>query len=238
MATISVRNTAQNCLGAGNTISIRRQVYGYIWGPMPGRTLTVRRHLELIKDTAFNLSVILVGHEPDFTGEFSQAETQRMQFAIDVMREIYSQVGLGVRRLFWSYIPSDEAGGYTSVNGAEATDLTEDYSADNNGIDVFFVSTVTDAGGWSKVNGSCDKDKKGERTGAVLEISGGDFITGVLLAHEVGHYLGLSHAGDITNVMGDDSDGDGIGSIDSTSLNLTNSQGNTMKSHCSIRSSC
>jgi hypothetical protein len=41
----------------------------------------------------------------------------------------------------------------------------------------------------------------------------------------------------MTNVMGVDSDNDGIGEINGTSTNLTNSQGNTMKSHCSV-SSC
>ena len=83
-----------------------------------------------------------------------------------------------------------------------------------------------------------DKSEKGERTGAVLEVGNSAQFLGILLAHEVGHYLGLPHAGNITNVMGDDSDGDGIGSINGTSVNLTTSQGNRMKSHCSIRPSC
>ena len=119
------------------------------------------------------------------------------------------------------------------MDASEATDLTEDYSGPNDGLDVFFVTNVTDASGWSNVDGPCDKDAKG-RTGSVLELSTTDLVTGIVLGHEVGHYLGLPHAGDITNLMGDDSDGDGIGSINATSLNLTNSQGNTMKDHCSV----
>lgn len=237
MASLSVKSSAAACLGATPPVSIRRDVFGYIWGSME-RALSVKNHFRLIRDEAFNLSIFLVGHEPDFSGEFTSDDARKMQFAIDVMRELYAQVGVGVRKLYWRYIPVDEAGGYTSVDGSEATDLTEDFSGPNDGIDVFFVTTVTDAGGWSNTNGPCDKNAEGERTGAVLELKSSSTFTGILLAHEVGHYLGLPHAGNITNVMGDDSDGDGIGSIDSTSVNLTVSQGNTMKSHCSIRPSC
>ena len=233
----SIRSTANSCLGVNSgTISVREDVFGYIWGPMD-RTLSVKNHLDLIKDDAFNLSAILVAHEPDFTGAFTSDDTIRMQTAIDLMRELYAQVGVGVRKIYWQYIPMDQANGYSVVNASEATQLTEDWSGANDGIDLFFVTTITDAGGWSKTNGSCDKDVAG-RTGAIVELSNNNSFWGILIAHEVGHYLGLSHAGDITNVMGDDSDGDGIGSIDTTSIELTNTQGNTMKNHCSMRPSC
>jgi len=228
----SVRSVANNCLNLSGNISIRRDVYGYIWGDL-NRELSLKEHIELIQGPSCNLCLFLVGHEPDFSGEFTQANTRRMQAAIDVARGIYAQVGFGIRKLYWRYIPSGEAGGYTVVDASEATDLTEDYSGPNDGLDVFFVTNVTDASGWSNVDGPCDKDAKG-RTGSVLELSNSDSITGIVLGHEVGHYLGLEHAGDITNLMGDDSDGDGIGSINGTSLNLSNNQGDTMKEHCSV----
>ena len=237
MATLSLKSTAADCLGVSPSLSVKRDVYGYVWGPID-RELSLRSHLELIKEDAINLCVFLVGHEPSFAGWWSQAEAQSIQFAIDVMRELYSQVGVGVRRLFWRYIDSEGATGYWSVDAGEATDLTEEFTGPNDGIDVFYVKDVSDASGWSDTDGACDRDEKGERTGAVLELSSSDTVSGIVLAHEVGHYLTLPHAGDITNVMGDDSDGDGIGSIDSTSLNLTNSQGNQMKASCFIRPSC
>jgi len=62
---------------------------------------------------------------------------------------------------------------------------------------------------WSNVNDPCDKNAKGH-TGSVMELSNSDLVTGIVLGHEVGHYLDLPHAGDITNLMGDDSDGDGL----------------------------
>jgi hypothetical protein len=38
--------------------------------------------------------------------------------------------------------------------------------------------------------------------------------------------------------MGVDSNGDGIGELNSTSTNLTSSQGMTMRGHCAVRSPC
>lgn len=232
----SIRSTAE-CLGVTGSLSVREDVFGYVWGPMD-RTLSVKSHLNLVSDTAFNLSVILVAHDPGFTGQFTNAEAIRIQKAVDIMRELYAQVGLGVRKIYWQYIPTDQANGYSVVDASEATQLTEDWSGGNDGIDVFFVTSVSDAGGWSKVNGSCDKDLQDQRTGAVLELSSNETFAGVLLAHEVGHYLGLSHGDDITNIMGADTDQNGIGEINNNSTGITNTQGNTMKSHCSIRASC
>lgn len=254
MPTLSVRSIAASCLDRDPPLSVRNDVFGYIWGPL-NRTLSLRSHLERISGTSVNLSIFLVGHEPGFAGWFTQDEARQTQHAVDVTRELYAQVGLGVRRLYWRYIPTAEAAGYWAVDAAEATDLTEDFSGPNDGIDVFYVNLVTDAGGWSNSGGGnggpCDKGTKGERTGAVIEIKrlGGppsflnteedvNQFAGILLAHEVGHYLGLPHANDITNVMGHDDDNNGIGSINLTSVNLTTSQGDTMKSHCSIRPPC
>jgi hypothetical protein len=233
---ISVRQSAASCLGVTGPFSIRKDVFGYIWGPMACR-LSLNQQLTLIKDKAFNLSLILVAHEPDFSGEFTPAETIKMQAAIDIMRELYAQVDLGVRKLYWQYIPRSQAGGYTVVDDSEATDLTEDWSGNNDGIDVFFVTEITDASGWSNVDGPCDKEAICGRTGAVMMLHTSDQWNGIVLAHELGHYLKLEHGNDITNVMGVD-DGDSTGQVDLTSTGITTSQGNKMKTHCSIRPSC
>ncbi len=44
----SVRDTAANCLDKTGSLSVRRHVYGYIWGDMD-RTLSLKEHLRLIK---------------------------------------------------------------------------------------------------------------------------------------------------------------------------------------------
>lgn len=253
MATLSVKSIAAFCLDRTPPLSIRRDVFGYIWGTM-NRTLSLRNHLELITGTSVNFSIFLVGHEPGFpvTAWFTQNEARQIQHAVDVTRELYAQVGLGVRKLYWRYIPTMEAAGYWAVDEAQATDLTEAFSGPNDGIDVFYVNLVTDAGGWSNSGGGeggpCDKGVQGERTGAVIEIKrlGGppnvldteedvNQWAGILLAHEVGHYLGLPGGNSITNVMGV---ANGVDQISLQSVNLTQSQGDTMKSHCFIQPPC
>ena len=243
MADVSLKSVAASCLGVSTPFSVLSDVFGYIFRDTDGtvfgaqtRTMSLRRQLELIQGRSTNFSIFLVGHENDFSGVVTLAQVIEVQFAIQVTRDIYAQRNLGVRKIYWRRIGVAEAGAYTIITDKpEAVDLTDDFSGPNDGIDVFFVQSILNAGGWSTTPGPCDKDAKDEMTGAVLELSGSSNVfTGVLLAHEVGHYLGLSHASSITNVMGVDSDNDGIGEIDSTSTGLTSSQGTTIRGHCSV----
>lgn len=237
MATVSIRDTCRHCLAKTGTLSVHRDLFGYPWGRI-SRDLRLRRHIENIRATSINLCVFFVGHEPGFGGSYTQAQAISTQHAIDLMREIYEQADIGVRRIFWRYIHEDDAAPYLSVNAAGATDLTNAYSGPNDGIDLFMVQNVSDAGGWSNSSGPCDKDGKG-RTGAVVEVttSPDDFL-GVLVAHEVGHYLGLTHTNSATNLMGVDSNNDGIGELTLNSRDITSSQRTTMRSSCWIRDPC
>ncbi len=257
MATLSVRRIARDCLGVTGRISVNTHLYGYIFRDTDGSVFgtlgggdtlpgsgqptsrSFRRHLETISGKSTNLVVFLVGHENDFSGAVSRDDVTKIQYAIQVTRDLYAQVDVGIRRLNWRRISQADAGGYVNISdGGEAEDLTDDFSGPGGGIDVFFVQSIGDAGGWSNVEGPCDKDSKDGRTGAVLEVSGGRRFTGVLLGHEVGHYLGLSHTNSTANMMGDDSDGDGIGSINSNSTAISNGEGTTMRRHCSIVGPC
>lgn len=238
MATLSVKSMAASCLGLSPSFRIKRDVFGYIHGPI-ARDLSLKTHLQRISGISVNLTIFLVGHEPGYNGWFTQQEAQQTQHAVDVMRQLYAQIDLGVRKLYWRYIPTDEAVGYWAVDGAEATELTEDFSGpETDSVDVFYVNLITDAGGWSKQNGSCNKNAAG-RTGSIIEVNlpNGNQFAGILLSHEVGHYLGLPGFDDITNVMGQ-SNPSGVDSISLQSLNLNQDQGDTMKLHCSIQDPC
>jgi hypothetical protein len=169
--------------------------------------------------------------------EFTIEQVQRFQTGIHIMRELYAQVAVGVRKIFWSSISIADAGDFTVVDDKEAKKLTQAWSGDNDGIDVFLVTSITDAAGWSNVDGPCDKTKL-SRTGAVVMLISPDLEFGILLAHEVGHYLGLEHGTDINNVMGTDEDGNGIGSTDWRSVELTFGQGTKMREHCSMHGPC
>ena len=166
-------------------------------------------------------------------------QVTKVQYAIQVIRDIYARAQLGVRRILWQRIPLADAGGYANISDrGEAEDLTDDWSGSGGGIDVFMVQSIGDAGGWSNVYGPCDKTSKFDLSGAVVELSSGRRFLGVQTAHEVGHYLGLKHDDVITNLMGVDSNDDGIGELDSNSTNLTSAQRIKMHLHCSVRAPC
>jgi hypothetical protein len=250
MATLSLKTIAQDRLGKTGPLSVNDDVFGYVFrnggvfGPLAGDTLpstnlptgrALGQHLKAISGKSIDLVIILVGYETDATvSAISPDDLTKIQYAVQVMRDLYAPV-LGIRFLNWQRISVEDAEDYVDIDDAdEATDLTEDWSGPGGGIDVFFVRSIGDAGGWSKVQGSCDKDEKGERTGAVISLANSKRFTGIILGHEVGHYLGLKHSDSMTKMMGVDSNDDGIGEIGNNSTIITPAEGNTMRGHCAV----
>lgn len=169
---------------------------------------------------AISINIIRVGVE-----NFTTADATTINNAINTMRSIYSTVGLTLRRVERWHITLAAANGRNVIdNNGEAETLTDEWTVPNNNVDVFVVKLyVGSVAGLSPVPGPCDKNAKG-MDGTVVELIGG--TTGQVLAHEVGHYLGLGHVtGDSTNLMFPSVPNGGV---------LTNGQGNTMKSHCFI----
>ena len=167
-----------------------------------------------------SINIIRVGNE-----NFTSADLTTINNAVTTMRNIYATVGLSLRRVEHWIISVSSANGRDVIdNDGEAEALTDEWTVPNNAVDVFAVKLyVGSTAGLSPVPGPCDKDAKG-MDGTVVELIGG--TTGLVLAHEVGHYLGLNHVtGDSTNLM--------FPSVPNGGL-LTAAQGNTMKSHCFI----
>jgi Metallo-peptidase family M12B Reprolysin-like len=167
-----------------------------------------------------SINVIRVGSEL-----FTSADITTINNAIEVLRTTYATVGLTLRRVERFIIPLARANGREIIdNNGEAETLTDEWTVSNNAVDVFFVKTyVGSVAGLSPVGGPCNKNAKG-MDGAVVELIGS--TTGQVLAHEVGHYLGLSHVtGDSTNLMFPSVPNGG---------RLSAGQGNTIRSHCFV----
>ena len=141
---VSVRDYMSECMSVNGSFSIARDLFGYIHHDdtqtYPTPFLAIKAQIELGKRESVNISVALVGHETDFSGVVTRAQVRKIQFALQVMRNIYSQQNFGVRKIYWGYIPMAEVGGYANIrDSSEANDLTDDWNGDNDGIDVFFT---------------------------------------------------------------------------------------------------
>lgn len=237
----SLKTIASQACGITGGFSLVKNFFGFMFYDSNQtfvNALSLKNQITLVKGKSIHISAILVGAD-DFAFGGSSAVTltqaQDFQAAIQRMRDLYAQAPLGIRKIYWSRIGVSQAGSYINItNSSEAEDLTDDWNGDNDGIDVFLVQSIGDAGGWSNVNGPCDKDSICGRTGIVIEVTSGQFFFGILLAHEVGHYLGLSGGVGPNNLMG----AVAIGGVDQLSNNTTqinSSQASTMRSGCYVK---
>jgi hypothetical protein len=213
--------------------SVLHDIFGYFYTT---QETSLKRQLELACEPGLNINVILVARE-----DFTQADFDEIHFGLQIMRDIYAQVDLGIRDIRWLEIPEDTAGDYAEINsGAEAHNLTDDFNGPNGGyLDFFVVRNMTGgAAGWGDVVGPCSKDDKDEMTGVVVSLVGNNNQTGVVFAHEVGHHLGASkddpghHSPNANNFM--------HATVNWAGSNraITTAQGNEMKSHCYVKDIC
>lgn len=253
MTTLSVRDIAERNLGLTGDLSVDSDLYGYIFRDtdgsvfgtledvdvLPGSgeptTRSLRRHLETISGTALDLVMILVGHEDDFSGVVTRDQVTKIQYGIQVARDLYATVDLGIRKIVWWRIPLANVEGYANIDGDhEARKLAREHSGPPGGIDVFFVQTIENAGGLAPGNppGPVDKDENLRMTGVLVQLSGTHFWVGRGIAHEVGHYLGLEHEDQITNLM---HVWDGPAPMSAyDSIDITPSQGATIRTRATL----
>jgi hypothetical protein len=247
----SLKSIALAATGLNNGFSLVKDFFGYRYydGQQIFITpLSVKKQIKLAKGRSIHLSIILVGYDGTFGGNsvVTRKQVRNMQTAIQRTRDLYAQAPLGIRKLYWSWIPLEDSGNYLDItDGDEAEDLTDDWHGDNDGIDVFFVQTIANADGYSTTDGPCDKETLLDQTGAVLALNNPNTddtdnheFFGVIVAHEIAHYLGLRGGVGPTNLMGADvipEGGDGIDEVGKDTTNINSYQADTMRSGCFVK---
>jgi hypothetical protein len=241
---------AATCIGVdtSGTVSVLFHLFGFFRASVPTdpeptvtSEVSVRAYLNSLEGKHIHLNIIRVGID-----NFTNAEVDKIDYAIYRIRNIYRPVNLGVGRVEHYDVTSGDAGGKDDLGSEdEAEDLTHDWTVPNNGLDVFMVDNISDKDfvGISPVGGPCDKDDKdmnGVIGGEVNRDSEGVART---FAHEIGHYLGLSHnhgddcptsASAKANLMAQTRCVDSV----RNGVKLTSSQGSTMRGHCSVQNGC
>ncbi len=211
------------CIGVVGSFSVSRDFLGFLRGAPSD--VSVGTQIARLKGRHVHMNFIRVGSD-----QFTNNDLAEMDAALQFARDNWAQVNLGVARIEHFVISTAEAGGAENIdNDDEAEELTNDWTVPNSALDIFWVLTYAGSTiGLSRVDGPCDKDAKG-MDGSVVAIEGAVTTTGFVLAHEAGHYLGLSHSSSSGNLM--------FGTVPNGG-NLTSGQGSNMRDHCFTKSGC
>jgi len=177
---------------------------------------------------AYGVNIIKVG-------DFDPQEGIDLYNAVDVTRQIYEKRDITFRSVLRWIIHNADAGRFLVIhNEGDVHDLFAAWSVPNDYIDVF-VCQGFDTNGFDGMSGGLPgpASKGGNSDGVALSKSGYldssqvkrlhiDYL-GMLMGHEIGHYLGLSHINEPGNLM--------LASSGATDTNLNYDQYSIMLRH-------
>lgn len=201
---MSVRSIRQAMVamdrGSSGNLSVMRDVLGFWRGRAPADPATgdpvevgLQEAFTALQRRHVNLNVIKVGF--DGPGVDLAVADDRVDYAVHRIRRIYANVSLGLGRVRYFWLGVADADGYDDIGSqSEADDLSDDWSAQGDGIDMFLVRNISDPDfvGVSPRPGDCDKGGKSDGLvgGEIGRESEGFARTA---AHELGHFLNLPH---------------------------------------------
>jgi Metallo-peptidase family M12B Reprolysin-like len=225
-----------NCIGLSGEVSLIYDFFGY---PIPPTlSLSLLQQVQRLKDKYINLNMYEMG--PDlYTGK----EYLYIADAILGTREIYArEANLGIGRITHTAIPSAAAPNRVTMdNDAETITLANEYTFSTDGINVFFVQVYISENnfiGISDVGGTCAAPVAGSRNGAIVSLQALE-ATYYVLAHELGHYLGLCHANESTcDTKNDNPLNLMISRGVKDPVSLEKNQVDTMRAHCFVKAGC
>lgn len=191
-----------SCIGCPPNFSVVRNFFGYAsappWNLAPSgqqaslpQSLSLLEQIKRLKQKHFHLDVIRVGTGP--SGLLSPTDEQNLDCAVQMAREIYAAIGVGIGRVDrWWLIPLSDNTGYDVIDSdSEAEDMIDEYDAPGGGIDVFLVQA------WA---GDTVGTTPSKGDGVAVESRETDFLgTARTFSHELGHYFGLGHENDKPN---------------------------------------